>query len=64
MYLTDEEKFRRRMMVSIIAFNVAVISVMVLFTSLRGGMHLMHFFDFVVALLLAGYAIACRRGEV
>jgi len=45
-YLSREEKFRRQMMYSVIAFNIAVIALMVFFVSLRGGMHLLRFFDF------------------
>jgi len=61
-YLTKEEKFRRRAMFGMIAFNITVILMMVFFTYYRGGMPFVQGTDFAVALLGACTTAAAAFG--
>jgi len=61
-YLTREEKFRRQMMYSVIAFNLAVICMMVLFVFFRGGTHLLGFVDFAIIIMVALAAFGATFG--
>ncbi len=56
LYLSREQKIRRRGMFAAIAFNLTVILAMIFFTFLRGGMASIHGWDFPCVLLLASVA--------
>lgn len=61
-YLTREEKFRRRAMFGMIAFNLTVILLMVFFTYYRGGMPFVAAGDFFIAVVGAFTAAAATFG--
>ena len=48
-----DDKANRPGTIAIIGFNVMVILCMFLFSWLRGGMANLHFFDFIITLVLA-----------
>ena len=61
-YLSREEKIRRRGMFAVVAFNLTVIVAMMFFMFFRGGMAMIHAWDFPCALLLGGVAAGATAG--
>ncbi len=61
-YLSSEQKIRRRMLFSVIAFNATVIVLMLAFVVLRGGTAFLGFGDFFTAFFLALLAFGATFG--
>ena len=51
--LSEEEQAKRRLMIAVVAFNIAVVVCMIGFVFHRGGMHLLGLMDFSLTFLVA-----------
>jgi hypothetical protein len=58
----DDDKAGRHAKIAVIAFNVTIIFLMIVFAWLRGGMTYLHFFDFIGAVVLAALAAGGAYG--
>jgi len=54
--LSRDEEIRRRALISVIVFNIAVVICVMVLVMLRGGLHLLGFLDFVLTFLVASLA--------